>query len=86
LALVQGLPPEAATWRVDRWTPAMDTAVFAVERADQWSRALYGLLAGKEHGVPGPLEITRPGDEPPESAAKPASVGLAALRSKTHHR
>jgi hypothetical protein len=65
---VLGLPPEAATWRKDRWTPEMETAVFAVERSDMWSRAIYGLFAGKKHGVPGPLEIARPGDEPKRKA------------------
>jgi hypothetical protein len=81
-ALVRGLPPDAATWRSDRWTPEMETAVFAIERNDQWLRALLdALLNKKQIPIPGPLEINRPGEEPaPERKRVRPAAGLATLR------
>jgi hypothetical protein len=67
-ALIESLPPDAATWRVDLrgWSLADELAAQQIETVDLWGRltfqALHGLLAGKRpKQMPDPIRIEHPG-------------------------
>jgi hypothetical protein len=63
--LVNGLPPEAATWRVDgqQWTTVHELLAALVERTDMWGLANARLKTGGK-GLPNhPLRVPRPGEE-----------------------
>ena len=63
-ALVQGLPPEAAVWRQQSFTPTEELLVQLLERHDEWARAhLQALLHHKKVTVPPEFKILRPGED-----------------------
>lgn len=63
-ALINGLPPDAAVWRVDgqQWTLHEELLAIAVERIDAWGVAHARLSGGgkalKDYT---PLRVPRPG-------------------------
>lgn len=61
LALIEGLPADAAVWQDDHhgWTQAHELAALAVEVSDQWGRILAQAWGLKK--LPKPPEITHPG-------------------------
>jgi hypothetical protein len=65
--LVQGLPPEAATWRVDgqQWTLHEELLAIIAERVDTWGLFQTRLRVAQKHQglLPKePLRIPRPGE------------------------
>lgn len=61
--LVNGLPPEAATWRVDgqQWTRRDELLAALVERVDQWGWANVQVQSGgKALKNYEPLQVERP--------------------------
>jgi hypothetical protein len=70
-ALVMGLPPEAAVWRQNAFTPTEELLVQFLERHDEWSRAhLQALLHHKKVTVPAPFHMLRPGEEQQKPASR----------------
>jgi hypothetical protein len=68
-ALVKGLPPEAAVWRQNAFTPTEELLVQLLERHDEWARShLQALLHHKKVSVPAPFHMLRPGEEEQEPA------------------
>jgi hypothetical protein len=64
-ALVSGLPPEAAVWRQNAFTPTEELLAQFLERHDEWARShLQALLHHKKVTVPPEVHIMRPGEEP----------------------
>ena len=61
LALVTGLPLEAAVWRQERpqWTTEHELLATVAEVIDGDLRAVYGALGGRVRGKP--LRIEHPG-------------------------
>jgi hypothetical protein len=69
--LVNGLPPEASTWRVDgqQWTVQDELLAVAAERIDAWGLMNARLQASKKTQKFLPeksLEVPRPGDKTKE--------------------
>jgi hypothetical protein len=63
--LVNGLPPEAATWRVEgrQWTNRDELLAIVAERVDAWGLINARLHVDKKHQgqLPtSPLQISRP--------------------------
>lgn len=63
--LVNGLPPEAATWRIDgqQWTTLHELVSVVAERIDLWGLtsariATRGKIGSTQH----PLRVPRPGE------------------------
>lgn len=64
---VNGLPPEAAIWRVDgqQWTVLHELLAIGAERVDAWGLTSARMQASKktQKYLPDkPLQIPRPGD------------------------
>ena len=64
---MEGLPPEAVTWRKDGLPFAEELAAQQLERADAWARAQFEYGAGKRVRLPPPVVIERPGQALPEA-------------------
>lgn len=65
--LIDNLPPEAATWRVDgqQWTVRDELLAIVAERVDQWGLVQAHLQSDKKFRQSLPkesIEITRPGE------------------------
>lgn len=62
---MSGLPPDAAVWRADSFTPTEEFLALLLERYEAWSgAALKALLNHKRILIPAPVEIERPGRAP----------------------
>ena len=68
---MNGLPPEAATFRVDgqQWTTLHELLAINAEVVDQWGLANAQLKSTKKLKAK-PLRITRPSDPDPRSESK----------------
>lgn len=62
LALVKGLPEDAAVWRPDKpgWTHQHELAALNIEIVDFWGRFNARLLGAKKEWLPPPPQITHP--------------------------
>lgn len=62
LALIEGLPVDAAVWREDKpgWTQADELAALQIEMADMWGRILAMCLGAKSGKLPKPPQLTHP--------------------------
>ena len=65
---VNGLPPEAATWRVDgqQWTIQDELQAIALERIDHWGLVQARLAASPKaaRALPTePMRVPRPGEK-----------------------
>lgn len=71
LALINGLPVEAAVWRQDKpsWNQDHELLASLIETIDRWGRIQTDLACGKKVQVPAPVRVTHP--DRPEPAAPP---------------
>lgn len=79
--LIQGLPPDAATFRKAHFPPATELAAQLIEHVDEWGRtwlARMNAQPGQKYPVPAPPQIVRPGEEPPEPKKQVVSGSEAA--------
>lgn len=66
-ALVQGLPPESATWRKSSLPPVEEFLALLIEGHGAWARAQIERTPGPKVDIPAPVRIRRPGEpEQPE--------------------
>jgi len=65
---VNGLPPEAAVWRVDgqQWTTLHELLALNAEVIDRWGHINAQLKSTKKLKSE-PLRVTRPSDKPEQS-------------------
>jgi hypothetical protein len=65
LALVNGLPPEAALWREEMaWTAQDELAARSIEVIDGWGRAHAQLMGARRRELADPIHVPRPGERP----------------------
>lgn len=66
LAFVDGLPPDAATWRGQAFPPAEEFLAVLIERQDAWLQAVtQAVLGAKRVTTPGVWRVRRPGEPDP---------------------
>lgn len=76
--MLQGLPPEAATWREEMgWTQADEFAASLLELTDAWGRATVMALGKKPRGKP--LQIPRPNKTPRGKEVREVTTDAAAI-------
>lgn len=63
-ALVQGLSPDAATWRRDHFPPDVEMVANLIQVVDHWGRQSAIDAGHKQSQLPPPVQILRPGEEP----------------------
>lgn len=80
LALVHGLPMEAAVWREERpqWTTEHELLATAAEVSDAGFRAVFQALGGKPKGKP--LQIEHQHRRPRKSTGAGESSGMKDLQ------
>lgn len=62
--MVNGLPPDAATWRKSAFPPAEEFLAQMLERSHAWNQSLLSALMGaKKVSFPADVQIYRPDDE-----------------------
>lgn len=57
LALLRGLPEEAATWRGNIWTLRDEMTAKTLEGIDWWGRHIAGALGMKDAGKSQPMQL-----------------------------
>ena len=80
LALITGLPMDAAVWREERpqWTTDHELLATAAEVNDAGFRAVFQALGGKPKGKP--LQIEHPHRKPRKSTSGSESAGMKDLQ------
>jgi hypothetical protein len=68
--LVNGLPPEASTWRIDgqQWTTLHELVAVLIERTDMWGLTSARIKTGGKGLPKHPLRVPRPGEDTPSRA------------------
>jgi len=81
---VYGLPPESATWRdgADPWTQTDHFLAALIENGDYWGRQTAVLHGVKQHKLPKPIRIPRPGETEPERKIEKDPRAIAAWFSE----
>jgi hypothetical protein len=65
MALVNGLPRDAATWReereeAERWTQTDELLAVMIEVTDMWSHLIFKAAGGKLRKPHKPIQVRRP--------------------------
>lgn len=87
LALIKGLPSDAATWREDQpgWTRQDEWAALMIEALDHWGPMIFAALGGDMKKMPAPARLfehpDRPEPEKPEPKGKPRLATPADLEA-----
>lgn len=68
--LIDGLPPESATWRRGNWSQQDELLALAIENFDRWGRMALLRSGVKRHDLPERFEINHPDRRPEDKQEK----------------
>jgi hypothetical protein len=87
LALIKGLPSDAAVWREDQpgWTRQDEWSALTIEALDHWGPLIFVALGGEASKLPSPVRLfehpDRPGTGKPKPKGKPRLATPADLEA-----